>query len=122
MTFVAHCTLPRAIPAVNPSGFLDKRWWFFKLGSPQTQSFNEQLGQIYTYRGGSSRHFLYASKRETQGSSFELPTTQRCRSQTEENILEDFLRSLVSQLKKYHPSGSLKLNNLDIFQSLKLRI
>jgi len=28
---------------------------------------------------------------------------------------------VLSQFKKYHPSGSLKLNNLGIFQSLKLR-
>jgi len=26
------------------------------------------------------------------------------------------------QFKKYHPSGNLKLNNLGIFQNLKLRI
>jgi len=28
----------------------------------------------------------------------------------------------IEQLKKYHPSGNLKLNNLGFFQSLKLRI
>ena len=28
---------------------------------------------------------------------------------------------MLSQLKKYHPSGNLKFNNLGIFQSLKLR-
>jgi len=28
---------------------------------------------------------------------------------------------VLSQLKKYHPSGNLKFNNLGIFQSLKLR-
>jgi len=28
----------------------------------------------------------------------------------------------MSQLKKYHPSGNLKFNNLGIFQSLKYRI
>jgi len=37
------------------------------------------------------------------------------------NILEDLFSSALS-LKKYHPSGNLKLNNLGIFQSLKLRI
>jgi len=30
--------------------------------------------------------------------------------------------SVLSQFKKYHPSGNLKFNNLGIFQSLKLRI
>jgi len=28
--------------------------------------------------------------------------------------------SVLSQLKKYHPSGNMKFNNLGIFQSLKL--
>jgi len=30
--------------------------------------------------------------------------------------------SIVRKIKKYHFSGNLKLNNLGIFQSLKLRI
>jgi len=38
------------------------------------------------------------------------------------NILEDLLSSVLSQFKKYHPSGNLKFNNLDIFQILKLHI
>jgi len=38
------------------------------------------------------------------------------------NILEDLFSSVLSQLKKYHPSGNLKFNYLGIFQSLKLRI
>jgi len=29
---------------------------------------------------------------------------------------------VLSQFKKYHPSGNLELNNAGIFQSLKLRI
>jgi len=29
--------------------------------------------------------------------------------------------SVLSQFKKYHPSGNLKFNNSGIFQSLKLR-
>jgi len=37
-------------------------------------------------------------------------------------ILEDLFSSVLSQFKKYHPSGNLKLNYLRIFQSLKLRI
>jgi len=28
----------------------------------------------------------------------------------------------LSQFKKYHPSENVKFNNLDIFQSVKLRI
>jgi len=43
------------------------------------------------------------------------------RSETEKNILEDLLSSVLSKFKKYHPSGNLKFYNLDIFQSLKLR-
>jgi len=51
------------------------------------------------------------------------PTTaQRCRSETEKNILEDLIRSALLVFKKDHPSGNLKLNNLGIFQSLKQRI
>jgi len=38
------------------------------------------------------------------------------------NILEDLFSSVLSQFKKYHPSGNLKCNYLGNFQSLKLRI
>jgi len=38
------------------------------------------------------------------------------------NILEDLFSSLLSQFKKYHPSGNLKFINLGIPQSLKFRI
>jgi len=41
---------------------------------------------------------------------------------TEKNILKDFFSSVLSQYKKYHPSGNMKFNYLGIFQSLKLRI
>jgi len=38
-------------------------------------------------------------------------------------MLEDLFSSVLSKfLKKYHPSGNLKINNLGIFQSLKFRI
>jgi len=40
----------------------------------------------------------------------------------EKNILENFFSSVLSQLEKYHPSKNLKLINLGIFQSWKLRI
>jgi len=42
---------------------------------------------------------------------------QRCRSETEKNILEDLSSSVLLQFEKYHPSGNLKFNNLGIFQS-----
>jgi len=35
---------------------------------------------------------------------------------------KDLFSSVLSQLKKYNPSGNLKFNYLGIFQSLKLRI
>jgi len=38
------------------------------------------------------------------------------------NILGDLFSSVLSQLKKHHPSGNLIFNNLGIFQSLKFRI
>jgi len=38
------------------------------------------------------------------------------------NILEDLFSSVLSQFKKYHPSGNLKFYNLGIIKSLKLRI
>ena len=38
-----------------------------------------------------------------------------------EFILEDLFSSELLQFKKYYPSGNLKFNNLDIFQSLNLR-
>jgi len=53
---------------------------------------------------------------------FKFTTAQRCRSETENFILDDLFSSVLSQFKKYHPSGNLKLNNLIIFQNLKLRI
>jgi len=40
----------------------------------------------------------------------------------EKNILEDLFSSVLSQFKKYHPSGNLKFNNLGIYKSLKFRI
>jgi len=36
--------------------------------------------------------------------------------------LEDIFSSVLSQFKKYHPSGNLVFNDLGIFQSFKLRI
>jgi len=41
---------------------------------------------------------------------------------TEKFILKDIFSSVLSQFKKYHPYGNIKLNYLDIFQSLKFRI
>jgi len=38
------------------------------------------------------------------------------------NILEDLFSSVLSQFKKYHPSGNLKFLKLGILKSLKLRI
>jgi len=38
------------------------------------------------------------------------------------NILEDLFSSALSQFKKYHPSGNLKLIYLGIFQTVKFRI
>jgi len=35
-------------------------------------------------------------------------------------ILEDLFGSVLSQFKKYHPSGNLKCNNLGIFSKLKI--
>jgi len=39
----------------------------------------------------------------------------------EKFVSEDFFSSVLSNFKKYHAFGNLKFNNLDIFQSLKLR-
>jgi len=50
-----------------------------------------------------------------------LPPSDAVRKQ-KKNILEDRFSSVLSQFKKYRPSGNLKFNNLGIFQSLKLRI
>jgi len=38
------------------------------------------------------------------------------------NIIEDLFTSVLSQFKKYHPSGNLEFDNSGIFQSLKFRI
>ena len=40
---------------------------------------------------------------------------------TEKYILEDIFSSVLSQFKKYHPSGNLIFKKLGIFKSLKLR-
>jgi len=50
-----------------------------------------------------------------------LPPSVAVRKQ-KKNILEDLFSLVLSQFKKYHPSGNLKFNNLGIFRSLKLRI
>ena len=52
---------------------------------------------------------------------FTCTTAQRCCSETGKVIL-DLFSSVVTQFKKYHPSGNLKFNNSHIFQSLKFRI
>jgi len=55
--------------------------------------------------------------------SFNQPTiAQRCRSETDENILEDLFSSVLSQFKKHQPSGNLKFNNVSIFRNFKLLI
>jgi len=51
-----------------------------------------------------------------------LTTAQRCRSETEKNLLEDLFSPVLSQFKQYHPTGNLKLSNLGIFQGLRFRI
>jgi len=38
------------------------------------------------------------------------------------NIFEDLFSSVLSQFKKYQPSGNLKFYNLGILKSLKLHI
>jgi len=38
------------------------------------------------------------------------------------NTFDDLFSSVLSQFKKYHPSGNLKFYNLGILKSLKLRI
>jgi len=38
------------------------------------------------------------------------------------NILEYLLSPVLSQFKKYHPSGNLEFHNFSIFQSLKFRV
>jgi len=48
------------------------------------------------------------------------PSSNAFRKQ--KNILEDLFSSVLSEFKKYHPSGNLKFNYLVIFRSLKLRI
>jgi len=50
-----------------------------------------------------------------------LPPSDAVRQQ-KKNILEDLFSSVLSQFKKYHPSGNLKFNYLGISQSLKLCI
>jgi len=35
------------------------------------------------------------------------------------NILEDRFSSVLSQFKKYQPSGNLKFNNVSIFSKIK---
>ena len=49
-----------------------------------------------------------------------LPPKDAVRQQ-KKNILEDLFSSVLSQLKKYHPSGNLNFDGLGISQSLKLR-
>jgi len=43
-------------------------------------------------------------------------------SNKKKNIFEDLFSSVLSQFKKYHPSGNLKFYNFGILKSLKLGI
>jgi len=47
--------------------------------------------------------------------SYQPTTAQQCRSETGKNIFQDLFSSVLSQFRKYQPSGNLKLNNLGIF-------
>jgi len=64
----------------------------------------------------------YLGPQNSNQTSDEITTAQRCRSETEKFILEDLFSSILSQFKRYHPSGNLKFNYLGIFPSLKLHI
>jgi len=48
-----------------------------------------------------------------------LPPSDAVRKQ-KKNILEYLFSSVLAQLKKYHPYGNLKFNNLGICQKLKI--
>jgi len=53
---------------------------------------------------------------------YDLPTPIDAVRQQKKNTLEDLFSSVLSQFKKYHPSGNLKLIYLGNFQSLELPI
>jgi len=72
--------------------------------------------------GGSGIRLGDESLKEAGNANHEPTTAQRCRSETEKNILEDLFSSVLSQLKKYQPFRNLKFKNLGTSQSLKLRI
>jgi len=56
---------------------------------------------------------------ESAGSAINpLPPSDAVQKQ-KKNILDDLSSLVLSQFKKYHPSGNLKFNNLGISQSLK---
>jgi len=58
-------------------------------------------------------------KKQLRFISERQPTTaQRCGLETEKKLL-DLFSFVLSQFKKYHPSGNLKCNYLLIFKSLK---
>ena len=50
-----------------------------------------------------------------------LPPSDAVRKQKKNHFRSDLFSSVLSQLKKYHPSENRNFNNLGIFQSLKLR-
>ena len=50
-----------------------------------------------------------------------LPPSDAVRQQ-KKKVFENLFSSVLSQFKKYHPSGNLKFYNLGISKSLKLRI
>jgi len=54
-------------------------------------------------------------KKMTGGLTYLLPS-DAVRKQNK-NILEHFFSSVLSQFRKYHPSGNLKFNYLGIFRS-----
>jgi len=59
--------------------------------------------------GRTCTHFGIKVKWTT--SCFYLPiTAQRCRSKTENSILDDLFSAVLSLFKKYHPSRNLKFN------------
>jgi len=101
--------------------------------SPAVAAFNGKIylcGKLNILKILSGQFFTFCSifgRRTERGIGLNpislnpLPPSDAVRQQ-KKNIFEDLFSSVLSQFKKYHPSGNLKFYNLGILKSLKLRI
>jgi len=120
-----HVPLGR-VPVPRVAFRVPHQWGRLPQGCLKNRSFNQNEQPTWNQQS-LKKHwnpFLFVFFLFWEITEFSLPyriqptTAQRCRTGTEKNILEDLFSSLLSQLKKSHLPGNLKLNYIGNFSKL----